>query len=495
MVSRFHSLVGVMITLVTLVACNEAPGNPVSTELSLVPGTPCAADPDFVVTDRDSFLDALTHAQPGETIAVDGMIELDFDGNVETPGVTFDCASPGSGLSAAPGVGVWLFVVKAPGVTVQNLVLDATGGYGAYLSDKNGTDTFGEDLVFRGNTVRCDSWESCVFVQSGTFGFASGAVVEDNLVETDGSEIGIHIQGYTDVTVQRNTVRALTNSQWGIGVNGSSDVRVQGNATAGPWGRALVLWDGVYDSDFSSNAFAGARNYGASFEAVERIRFSGNTTECGAVACILARQGADVRIEANTFTSRGSATGVHTQGGLDQVSIIRNRIIALVPATDPSFGGIRLKTGSGHVVEGNEVRGPWAHGLVMTEVAHSRFSGNRVSGPVSFGGLFLEAHDNEVRANVISKTGGPGFAFSVACRNILSGNNLQLAGGPGLVFEADTGANTYVGNKSIVVDNGSFDCDGDGLVDPNVLSGQGTPLFGVSTPQVPGVLGPDDILR
>lgn len=495
MVSRFHSLVGVMVALVTLVACNEAPKDPVSPELSLVPGTQCAADPDFVATDRDSFLDALTHAQPGETIAVDGMIELDFDGNVETPGVTFDCASPGSGLSAAPGVGVWLFIVKAPGVTVQNLVLDAAGGYGAYLSDKNGNDTFGEGIVFRGNTVRCDSWESCVFVQSGVFGFASGALVEDNLVETDGSEIGIHIQGYTDVTVQRNTVRAATNSHWAIAVNGSSDVIVRDNVTAGPWGRALVLWDGVYDSDFSLNTFAGARNYGATFEAVERIRFSGNTTECGAVACILARQGADVRIEDNTFTSRGSATGVHTQGGLDRVSIVRNRILALEPATDPSFGGIRLRTGSGHVVEANEVRGPWANGLVATEITHSRFKSNEVVGPSYAGGLFQDAHDNGVSANIISLTGGPGVVVNGACGNVFLGNNLQLAGTPGLVFGIDTGANTYVGNKSVVVDNGSLDCDGDGLVDPNVLSGQGVSLFGVSTPQVPGVTAAQGLLR
>jgi hypothetical protein len=487
-----------MVALITLVACNEAPKDPVSPELSLVPGTQCAADPDFVATDRDSFLDALTHAQPGETIAVDGMIELDFDGNVETPGVTFDCASPGSGLSAAPGVGVWLFIVKAPGVTVQNLVLDARGGEGAYLSDKNGVDAFAEGLVFRGNTVTCNSPE-CVFVQSPEFGSASGALVENNVVEAsgggEGRDTGIHIQGYTDVTLLGNSVRTSGEGLRAIAVNGSSHVLVRENRTAGPWGRALVLWDGVYDSDFSSNTFAGARNYGATFEAVERIRFSGNTTECGAVACILARQGADVRIEDNTFTSRGSATVVHTQGGLDRVSILRNRLLALEPATDLSFGGIRLRTGSGHVVEGNEVRGFFFNDTATTEITRSRFSRNEVVGPLYAGGLFQETHDNQVGANIISKTGGPGVVVNVACRNVFLGNNLQLAGAPGLAFGVETGANTYIGAKSVVVDNGSFDCDGDGLVDPNVLSGQGVPLFGVPAPQVPGVTAAEGLLR
>lgn len=484
--TRLVEITVAVATLAALVACDARDGVPLAPDLAVAAATACAANPDFVANDRDSFLQALTAAQPGDTIAVDGMIEIDFDGNVETPGLTFDCATPGSGLSAAPGVGLWLFIVKAPGVTVQNLVLDATDGYGAYLSDKNGVDAFAEQLVFRGNTVRCSSSE-CVFVQSPEFALATGALVEDNVVETTGGEIGIHIQGYTDVTVRRNTIRGLTPSLWAIAVNGASHVHVRHNTTSGSWGRSLAMFDGVYDSDVRGNTFAGVRVRGATFEAIERIDVSDNVVECGNQACIIATQGADLSIERNTFTSQGSATGVHTQGGLDRVRISQNRIVATAPSLNQSFGAIRIRTGSGHAVEANDIRGPWINGVVLAEVSGSIVARNVVLGVTDAGGVFLDTHDSELRNNVLSQVGGTGLIFNVACRNVLVGNNLQGAEGVGLVLDVETGANTYVGNQSVVVDNGAFDCDGDGNPDPNVLTGQGTPLVGTIVPHQTGV--------
>ena len=491
--ARFTHLTLAIGVLTIAAACDGGDHVPVVPDLSVVAAGTCAENPDFVAHDRDSFLQALTDAQPGDTIALDGMIEIDFDGNVETADLTFDCATPGSGLSAAPDVGLWLFIVKAPGVTVQNLLLDATHGYGAYLSDKNGIDAFAEDLVFRGNSVRCSSPE-CVFVQSPNFAFASGALVEGNVVETTG-ELGLHIQGYTDVTVQGNTIRSLTASLWAIAVNGASDVHVRSNTTSGSWGRALAMFDGVYDSDVQGNTFAGVRVRGATFDAIERIHVSDNDIECGNQACIIASQGADLFVERNTFTSQGAATGVHTQGGLDHVRVSSNRIIATAPSGSATFGAIRIRTGSGHVVEGNDIQGPWINGMAMTEVSGSHIVRNVVVGATGAGGVFLDTHDGELRNNIVSRTGGPGMIFDVACRNLLLGNNLQGAGGGGVVFDSQTGANTYVGNQSIVVDNGAFDCDGDGIVDPNVLTGQGTPLVGAVVPRPAGVASTIDGLR
>ncbi len=494
---RLAQISAVISVALAVAACDGGNGSPVLPDLpdlSVVPAAGCAADPDFVATDRDGFLHALTHAQPGQTIAIDGMIEIDFDGNVETPDLTFDCYTPGSGLSAAPDIGLWLFIVKAPGVKVQNLVLDATGGYGAYASDKNGIDTFGERVVFRRNQVRCDS-PDCVLVQTGDFGFGSGALVEDNVVETTAGEIGIHVQGYTDVMVQGNTIRSLTPSLWAVAVNGASYVHVRHNTTSGSWGRSLAMFDGVYDSDVQGNSFSGVRVRGATFDAVERVDVSDNLIECGNQACIIATQGADLLIEGNTFTSQGSATGVHAQGGFDRVSVIRNRIIALEPSTDPAFGAIRVRTGSGHVVESNDVKGPWTNGLAVTEVRSSNFVGNRISGPIHLGGLFTDTHDSELLRNVISGAGTAGVLMDLACHNTMVGNNLQLNGGFGLVLGTETGANTYVGNRSVVADNGAYDCDGDGLIDPNVLLGQGTPITGMPMPQPAVSPSRDNLLR
>src|SRR5881396_403979 len=60
------------------------------------------------------------------------------------------------------------------------------------------------------------------------------------------------------------------------------------------------------------------------------------------------------------------------------------------------------------------------------------------------------------------------------------GTNLQgNAGDVGAVFPDSSGANTLAGNGTIVVDDGAFDCDGDGLNDPNVITGAGAVRHGL----------------
>jgi hypothetical protein len=54
----------------------------------------------------------------------------------------------------------------------------------------------------------------------------------------------------------------------------------------------------------------------------------------------------------------------------------------------------------------------------------------------------------------------------------------------GAIFLETTGANTLVGNKNVVVDNGDFDCDGDGISDPNVITGNGAVLNGVNLGEI-----------
>ena len=50
----------------------------------------------------------------------------------------------------------------------------------------------------------------------------------------------------------------------------------------------------------------------------------------------------------------------------------------------------------------------------------------------------------------------------------------------GAIFDAETGANTLVGNQNVVIDNGDFDCNGDGVADPNIITGRGAVLNGVN---------------
>ena len=64
-----------------------------------------------------------------------------------------------------------------------------------------------------------------------------------------------------------------------------------------------------------------------------------------------------------------------------------------------------------------------------------------------------------------------GIHVALACANTVVGNNLQKVTDVGAVFEATTGANVFRGNGKLVRDEGAMDCDGDGLVDPNSVTG------------------------
>jgi hypothetical protein len=73
----------------------------------------------------------------------------------------------------------------------------------------------------------------------------------------------------------------------------------------------------------------------------------------------------------------------------------------------------------------------------------------------------------------MTSAGVAGILALNACSNVFVGNNLGgNADDTGIIFSSTTGANTYVGNGSVVIDNGNFDCDGDGVPDPNVITGR-----------------------
>jgi hypothetical protein len=59
----------------------------------------------------------------------------------------------------------------------------------------------------------------------------------------------------------------------------------------------------------------------------------------------------------------------------------------------------------------------------------------------------------------------------------------------GLVFDATSGANTYAGDRTVVVDNGAFDCNGDGVNDLNIITGPGMVGHGLGLGLGAGGLG------
>ena len=88
---------------------------------------------------------------------------------------------------------------------------------------------------------------------------------------------------------------------------------------------------------------------------------------------------------------------------------------------------------------------------------------------------------NTFRSNVVTGAASGGRFARKACGNVFVGNNLQGNGSDiALIFPDTSGANTVVGNPNGIVDNGPYDCNGDGVNDPNIVTGTGAVLHGVT---------------
>src|SRR5207248_10995698 len=151
----------------------------------------CPAHADFVVSDERSLLSAVASAQPHDTIALNGMVEMTFaDVFVETDDLTFTCATPGSGLRAAPAAISWLFVVLSKHVTVESLTLDASNTLNGAVVAFNGVEGpftgFAEDVRLVGNDVICagQHLEDCVSIRSDAGGL-QGALISANTFEAN----------------------------------------------------------------------------------------------------------------------------------------------------------------------------------------------------------------------------------------------------------------------------------------------------------------------
>ena len=227
------------------------------------------------------------------------------------------------------------------------------------------------------------------------------------------------------------------------------------------------------------------------------VEISHNTVTCGSGSCLFFSGVLGATISDNTFVSGGSGTGVHIQGqgGLnpdgsrerpvDGTRVTRNTIVAEAPSTIFPFGGIRIRDGADVLVAQNRIEGPWTQSIATAALQNSEFSGNRGQGAQAFGlTAFFSSRrfdGHTIRNNHFSGGGSGGVFLSHACGNTFVGNNFNgNADDTGIIFEVDTGANTVVGNNNVVIDNGDFDCDGDGNADPNVIGGAGAVLAGVN---------------
>ena len=348
-----------------------------------------------------------------------------------------------------------------------------------------------QDVQIANNTVSCGA-ESCALLQGA--GGDTRTTIVDNRFESAGSNAGVQLMNMDGARVERNTVVATAAAAEGIhasgiAATGGANLVVTDNVVTGPWTEAALSFDGAFAARVERNRLEGALDDAVDLFGSEDVQFLHNTVGCGGSACLLADGSPRAHIADNHFEAAGSATGVHLQNGTSGDQIERNMIVATAPSGGPVFGAIRLRSGSNVLVADDTVLGPWSNSVAATELTESRFERNQLRGAVGYG-IHLSTYgtavpalmtNNVFRNNRITAAGSAGILAQLACTNQFVGNNLQgNAGNVGAIFDETTGANVLVGNQNVVIDNGgSLDCNGDGVSDPNIITGAGRVLRGV----------------
>ena len=225
----------------------------------------------------------------------------------------------------------------------------------------------------------------------------------------------------------------------------------------------------------------------------ESTTFTNNTVTCppNGVCAFVAGGIGDV-VSDNQFQALGPFTGIQLQTNgavgeirIDGVRVERNMLVTTAPSTGGRQGAIRPFDVANAVIADNTAIGPWRAGVSATRLANDRISGNTIQGALLFGiqtspQAALPALNSVFSSNRVSGAGIAGVFVQLACGNVFIGNSLQgNPGNLGLLFDVTSGANTYAGDRTVVVDNGAFDCNGDGLNDPNIISGPGMARHGL----------------
>jgi Right handed beta helix region len=229
----------------------------------------------------------------------------------------------------------------------------------------------------------------------------------------------------------------------------------------------------------------------------ESTTFTNNTVTCPPDGvCAFVAGGIGAVVSDNRFQALGPFTGIQMQTNgvvgevrIDGARVERNTLVATAPSTGPRQGAIRGFDATNLVIADNTATGPWRTDVSATRVSDSRVSGNTFQGAAEYGiqtnaRVQLpdpgRATNSLFSNNRVSGAGIAGIFPRLACGNVFVGNNLLgNPGNLGLVFDVTSGGNSYAGDRNLVVDNGAFDCNGDGVNDPNIISGPGMARHGL----------------
>jgi hypothetical protein len=240
-------------------------------------------------------------------------------------------------------------------------------------------------------------------------------------------------------------------------------------------------------------------------EGYPHIRITGNEIDCGYDFCIFAVGVPYLEITDNHWKGDETRFGIQIQGAGTQLPgggyngasgiVISRNVIENEEGYISVYGGIRVRDGRDVTITHNQILGDWSNGVVLTNVYDSRVEHNRIDGALRDGIDFalivasrISVSGVSIKGNQISNSGRAAMSVRGACWNTFEGNN--VGDNPeGARFEPTTGDNVYRGNHETVQDGGFFDCDLDGDIDPNRISGVQT------TAPADTVPGPSSSLR
>ncbi|HEU0013956.1 MAG TPA: right-handed parallel beta-helix repeat-containing protein [Longimicrobium sp.] len=268
-------------------------------------------------------------------------------------------------------------------------------------------------------------------------------------------------------------------------------------APGNEFGLLLDLWVGhvtisglVLDAEYG---YAAVTAVTVDEAGLPHIRLTANEIDCGYTFCIFVVGVPYLEVTDNHFKGDETRFGVQIQGSpipqpgggypLMPGIVVSRNVIENEEGYLGQYGGIRLRDGRDATITHNQILGSWSGGVTLTNVYDSRVEHNRIDGVLRDGIDFLlvsarriSASGVSVKANQITNVGRAGISVRGACWNTFEGNN--VGDNPvGARFEPSTGDNVYRGVHEIVQDGGAFDCDLDGDIDPNRISGvQSRPL-------------------
>jgi len=318
----------------------------------------CPAAADFIVSTEDQLVSAIASANPGATIALDGMIAVHADVIVSRPSITLTCATPGSGLVAQAGAGVIvLLTVAANDVTVDRLSID--GG--------NAEDVFQADgatgVRFTNNSVLCSpalNGGGC-----GLFNATPGAIVSGNRFQSSGSFTGLHFQaGIDGARIEDNTITTTVAGAdvpifGGLRVRDGVGVVIARNTVRGPWQNSGAFAD-LDASTIAQNVFEGAVVYGI------RARSGGSFRPISMT---------DNLIRANRISGAGSA-------GIFLTSACRNQLVGNLLEGNAADVGLLFDAATGTMKSLDDLRAAFLGAGVKLDAPVVTSCGSGVSAAV-----------------------------------------------------------------------------------------------------------------